>query len=275
MQPENAPKFDILIDGLMPAVLAAARLELEYFAQGVSVERKSNKTPVTVADREAENILVDALSEIVPDIPIVAEEAFSDGHRPSIGRYFFLVDALDGTHMFVRQKPEFSINVGLIENGAPVFGLIYGPHQGALYATTAPGVSQIINVRAYDDWNGIAQRRGKVLRTRTPQRDQLIALNSRATGNKSADYLDTLGVDDRQPLGSSLKFCRIAAGDADLYARMGDTSEWDTAAGQAILEAAGGSVVQLDGKPLSYGHHERNFRNPHFVAWGREPISSG
>jgi 3'(2'), 5'-bisphosphate nucleotidase len=271
----RAADFDRLCSALLDPVLAAGRLELSYFALGVATERKRDKSPVTIADREAEAILLAALAGIAPDVPVIAEEAVSAGHIPAMAPRMFLVDALDGTHLFIKGKPEFSINVGMIENGRPVFGLIYGPHTGEFYVTRQPGDAVKAAVKADIPGQTFAGLNFETLATRQPDRDHLVALNSRAVGGIGDDFLTALDVRDRRPLGSSLKFCRIAAAEADLYARLGDTSEWDTAAGQAILEAAGGSVTDLDGKPLTYGHRDRQFRNPHFVAWARQPMQPG
>lgn len=262
-----------LARALYPAVLDAGRLEMRYFKTGVTIETKADRSPVTIADREAEIIVTTALAQIAPDLPVVAEEAVAAGVVPRSARSFFLVDALDGTRLFVRGKPEFSVNVGLVVDGKPVFGIIYIPPTGALYfsgndgaafGATAPCVGT--DAIAFD---ALQTRR---LQSRAPERDNLKAFNSRTAGAAGASLLAALNVRHAEPVGSSLKFCLIAAGEGDLYARLGETCEWDTAAGQAILEAAGGSVTTLDGRSLTYGKAADVYRNPHFVAWGREPL---
>jgi 3'(2'), 5'-bisphosphate nucleotidase len=261
---------------LYPAVLDAGRVEMLHFRAGGAVETKADRSPVTAADREAEAIIVAALAAIAPDIPVAAEEAIAAGHVPERANRFFLVDALDGTRLFVRGKPEFSVNIGLVENGKPVFGLIYIPPTGDLYVTLATGESYRAiapcaanSVMRFED---LAFTR---LKTREPDRTNLKAYNSQTAGGASAEFLAELNVRDATPVGSSLKFCLIAAGVGDIYARHGATNEWDTAAGQAILEAAGGCVMTLDGAPLTYGKADAKYLNPHFVAWGRTPISPG
>jgi 3'(2'), 5'-bisphosphate nucleotidase len=264
---------DALIEGLLPAVLEAARLEMAHFTSGVKFEQKADRSPVTAADREAEGVLLQALARIAPDVPVVAEEDIAAGAVCGYERRFFLVDALDGTRLFIRGKPEFSINIGYIEDGRPKFGLIYLPPSERLFVTRAAGSYEVVA-----PINGDAKYQTlnfKRLSTRNPDPKALLAFNSRGTGAASSSLLSFLKVQDAKPLGSSMKFCLIAAGEGDLYVRFGETCEWDTAAGQAILEAAGGSVTNLDGSPLTYGHYERAFRNPHFIAWGRQPLWRG
>ena len=261
-----------LADALLPAILAAGRLEMAHFAAGVAIEKKADRSPVTIADREAEAIIVAALHAVAPHIPVVAEEAVSAGNIPAPSETFFLVDALDGTHMFIRGKPEFSVNIALVENAKSVFGVIYVPPTGALYVTRQKGGSYQCQVDADAPADDLAGLRYTQLVSRVPNPANLAAFNSRAAGGACADFLAALGVREAKPLGSSMKFGLIAAGKGDLYARFGDTHEWDTAAGQAILEAAGGCVTTLDGVPLTYGHAARRYLNPHFVAWGGQPL---
>lgn len=261
-----------LCDALMPAVLEAGRVEMRHFANGVTIEKKADKSPVTAADREAEAIIVSALSRLLPDVPIVAEEAAADGHLPPPASRFLLVDALDGTHMFIRGKPEFSVNIALIEDERPVFGLVYGPASGNLFATRSGLKSYSTEVMPNAAPQSLLGLPWSELKSRPPDRAKLVAFNSRSAGGACADFLAELNVAEARPLGSSLKFCLIAKGDGDLYARFGTTYEWDTAAGQAILEAAGGTVATLDGVPLRYGKAARAYLNPHFVAWGRAPL---
>lgn len=266
-----------LAAALYPAVLDAGRVEMQHFTSGskssIVIETKADRSPVTAADREAEAIIVAALASFAPEIPIVAEEAVAAGHIPARADRFFLVDALDGTRLFIRGKPEFSVNIGLVDQGRPVFGLIYIPPTGDLYVTVGNGAAAKAIAPC-----GVTQARSyealpfSILKSRTPDRANLKAYNSQSAGGASSEFLTALNVRHAEPVGSSLKFCLIAAGEGDIYARFGETSEWDTAAGQAILEAAGGSVTTLDGKPLSYGKASATYRNPHFVAWGRQPL---
>lgn len=266
------PNADAMLRGLMPAVLEAARLEMKHFTAGVIIERKADKSPVTIADREAEAIILAALGQVAPHIAIVAEEAAANGLLPAPADRFFLVDALDGTHLFIKGRPEFSINIALVEDKKATFGLIFSPATGRLYVTRADGRAYTTLVPLNATGAQLDELAYEQLSARPADMKNLVAFNSRASGGVSADLLRALGVSEARPMGSSLKFCLLAAGEGDLYARLGDTYEWDTAAGQAILEAAGGSVTLLDGQPLSYGHAGRQYLNPHFIAWGRTPL---
>ncbi len=233
---------------------------------------KADRSPVTAADREAEAIIVAALARIAPGVPVIAEEAMNDGYMPETGHRFFLVDALDGTSGFIKGKPEFTVNVGLIEAKRPVFGMIYVPACGDLYVTKSDGGSHRANLAPDANSSGIAAAAYAQLASRAPDRENLLAFNSRTAGGAGGEFLKRLNVRETRPLGSSQKFCLIAEGKGDVYVRFGNTNEWDTAAGQAILEAAGGSVTTPDGKPLTYGKSANRYLNPHFVAWGREPL---
>ena len=269
----NVNEYDAFIAALLPAIREAGRLEMAYFTNGVTFEQKADRSPVTAADREAEAVILAALARIAPDVQVVAEEEIAAGKVCGYAKRFFLVDALDGTRLFIRGKPEFTINVGFVEDGRTKFGLIYLPPAERLFVTRGGGAYEAqLPLTGELDY---AALRFKRLATRTPNLDQLFAFNSRGNGAASSNLLALLKVNDAKPFGSSMKFCLIAAGEGDLYARFGETCEWDTAAGQAILEAAGGSVTNLDGTPLTYGHYGRAFRNPYFVAWGRQPLWRG
>lgn len=263
---------DELGDALIPVIVDAGQVLLAHFHAGVEIEKKPDRSPVTVADRESEEIILGGLERVSPSIPVIAEEAMAAGHVPPQSDRFFLVDALDGTRHFVRGSPEFSINVGLIENGRPVFGLIYSPASARMFLTRSDGGAYEFRCNAANlpgRGAGVEMRR---INTRVPDRDNLRAFNSLSSAGKSSVLLRALAVKEAQPLGSAIKFCLIAAGEGDVYARIGETYEWDTASGQAILEAAGGMVTDLDGVPLSYGQRARGYLNPPFVAWGQSPL---
>lgn len=264
---------DDLTLALLPAVLEAARAEMRHFMAGVEVTSKADASPVTAADHEAEAILLAALTRYAPQTPIIAEERAAAGELPPPEGRYFLVDALDGTRYFIRGKPEFSINVAISDGCKPVYGLIYMPPSGMLYVTRSDGSS----------YGGVVAPTGalparldglclKRLATREPDRAHLMAYTSRNSAGASGDFLRQLEVHESRSLGSSEKFCLIAAGLGDVYARLGPTYEWDTAAGQAILEGAGGCVTLLDGRPLTYGKAAQSYLNPGFVAWGRTPL---
>lgn len=267
---------DSLIAGLLPAVLEAARVELRHFSAGVTVLSKPDASPVTAADHEAEGILLRCLARHWGKVPVIAEELAAAGGLPSEQGDFFLVDALDGTRHFIRGKPEFSINIALVHARKPVFGLIYVPPRGVLYATRSDGCAYraVLPANAYAPAS-LSEIKPERLHTRPADRARLVAFNSRTTGGASSEFLAALDVQEARPLGSSEKFCLIAAGEGDLYARFGPTYEWDTAAGQAILEAAGGSVTTIDGDAMVYGKSAESYLNTSFVAWGGPPLLTG
>ena len=262
-----------LVEALLPSVLAAGRIEMAHFAAGVAVETKADTTPVTAADHQAEEVLIAGLHRVAPGVPVIAEEEVAAGRTPATGNAFFLVDPLDGTRAFINRSPEFTINIGLVEGREPVFGIIYAPALGLLFATLGPHES--VEARLSPDADGVRLADVTLARlaTRAPDPAGLIAFASRSHAAQSTDeFLQQLPIAEKRRASSSLKFCLIARGEADLYARLGQTSEWDTAAGQAILSAAGGNVTTLDGRPLLYGKKDAGYANPHFVAWAREPL---
>jgi len=266
-------EYRSLVEALLPAVLAAGRVETQYFASGVAVETKADTTPVTVADQEAEEILTEALHRAAPGIPVIAEEAVAAGRVPATEGVFFLVDPLDGTRAFIKGSPEFTINIGLVVDRRPVFGIIYAPALKQLFATVGPNEAVEAEIAPEADVADLGQLNLKRLVTRAPDPQALVAFASRTHAAQSTDeFLARLPITERRRASSSLKFCLIARGEADLYARLGQTSEWDTAAGQAILDAAGGCVTTLDGQPLLYAKRDGGYANPHFVAWARKPL---
>lgn len=265
------PSFADLARGLVGPVLAAGRLQLEIRARGIAPEYKADQSPVTEADRASEELLAAALSDVAPGVPVVGEEGVSAGAIPAIGDSFFLVDPLDGTREFLRGGDDFTVNVGLVRGGSPVFGIVYAPAKGWLFLTPAIGIVTEARFAPGADatYDTIDWQRARV-RERVVGR--LVAVTSRSHRVAEEDgFLDGLGVSERMQIGSSLKFCLLARGDADVYARFGPISEWDTAAGHAILVAAGGAVVPRDGGEWRYGNAAGGFLARPFVAWGSRP----
>jgi 3'(2'), 5'-bisphosphate nucleotidase len=264
-----------LASALLPAVLAAGAIEMRHYRAGVTVETKADESPVTIADREAEAVLVAAIANAAPGIPIVAEEAVAAGRIPALGDEFFLVDPLDGTREFIAQRDEFTVNVALIRNGAPVFGIVYAPACDELYLTLANDAAAMAKVAPREEHISMDDIALQPIRVRASDPAALIALVSRSHDTpETEDVLARFAVASRTYAGSSLKFCVIARGGADIYPRLGPTMAWDIAAGHAVLVAAGGSVTTLDGEPLRYGTDTDNLRNPHFIAWGSpQPIA--
>lgn len=243
--------------------LEAALPVMEVYASDFSAEQKADRSPVTQADRRAEAVILERLRALTPDIPILAEESFEAGLRPEVGERFYLVDPVDGTKEFIAKNGEFTINIALVENGAPAAGCVYAPALERIFiggaraqaANAAPG--QAVNTVS---WSPITVRRAPAARTAVMSRSHA----DETTQKFAADH----GVTETIAAGSSLKFCRVAEGAADLYPRFGPTMEWDTGAGHAVLRAAGGRVTKPDGSAFSYGKAQAGYKNGPFIAWG-------
>jgi 3'(2'),5'-bisphosphate nucleotidase len=257
-----------LADALAAAAIAAGRAILDVRRRGYRAERKADATPVTEADRAAEAILIAAIREAAPGVPIVAEEACAAGEVPEVHGDFFLVDALDGTREFVRGGDDFTVNVALVRDRVPVLGVVHVPIGGKTFVGIAGegawmipadgGARRQLHVRAAAELLDVVASKSH----RTPETDR---------------YIARYPVRSLVAAGSSLKFCCLAEGSADLYPRMGPTMQWDTAAGDAVLRAAGGRTLTLDGAPLAYGpgagEGGEAYGNPWFVALGDCPLA--
>lgn len=254
------------LTALLPKLVALARTAskavLRVYEGEHVVRRKSDASPVTEADDAAEEIILAGLKQLTPDIPIISEEAvergdfvFDPGRPP---HRYWLVDPVDGTKEFVNRTGEFTINIGLVEAGRPVLGILHAPLANATYTAAGPGTAAV--------------HRGDAaavpIHARQPPSSGLVVLGSRSHGNKPAvvAYLEEFKVAELRTMGSAIKFALIAEGSADLYPRFGPTMEWDTCAGEAILESAGGRITTLSGGTLRYG--KPGFLNPDFIARG-------
>jgi len=236
----------------------AARLILPYWRSGTAVETKSDASPVTEADRAAETLILKRLAARWPAVEAVAEEASAaDGVPVSVGEWFWLIDPLDGTRGFVQGRESFTVNIALMRGDAPVAGVVTAPATGVTWASTTPGKGAVR--RAFGEaWRPIKVR---------DRPAEGVALLSHSMSDEEASRLASRhGCTRWQGTDSSLKFCLIAEGRFDAYPRTGPTSEWDTAAGQAVLEAAGGRVLGADGQRLAY--RKPGFLNGPFVAMG-------
>ncbi len=243
-----------VLEACVVAARAAGAEILKLVAAGFEVETKSDQSPVTVCDRAAERIILDALAQAAPGVPVIAEEEVAAGRIPAHGDTYFLVDPLDGTKEFVRGGEDYTVNIGLIEDAVPRLGVVYQPALDRLHLG-------LVETGAWIEEGGA--RTAIATRPLGEMRD---AVASKSHFNQAtADYLEqAIGACDHVSVGSSLKFCLIAEGRADIYPRLSPTSEWDTAAGHAVLVAAGGRVDAPDGTPLSYG--KRAFLNRGFCA---------
>ena len=249
-----------MIDALINIARAAGDAILEIYSGHFEVETKADFTPLTEADLRAHRVIVDGLHTLAADIPVLSEEAepppFAERRR---WRRYWLVDPLDGTKEFVSRNGEFTVNIALIEDGAPALGVVGVPVAGTIY------IGDCRQGRAFRvDGQGETPLHGRAMGT-----DAVTVVASRRHGgDRLGQYLNVLGRRfnvSRKAVGSSLKFCILAAGEADLYPRLGPTSEWDIAAAHAVLAAAGGAVMQLDGSPLVYNAKE-SLLNPDFLA---------
>ncbi len=233
------------------------------------VELKDDRSPVTAADREADAIIVECLERIAPGVPIVSEESSPTLDIEAHAR-FFLVDPLDGTREFIHQRAEFTVNIALIENRAPCFGLVYAPAVSKLYLTLARDRAGLARLDAAGPAPDFAALDFTPLATRTRPAEGLTAAVSRShLDAETQNFLSNNNIAHTRASGSSLKFCCLAEGQADIYPRFGRTMEWDIAAGHGVLAAAGGTVLNIDGTPFLYGKADQDFANPGFIAWGR------
>lgn len=254
-----------MLDVFERLALAAGREVMRVFHAGCSVDQKTDSSPVTEADRESEKIILAGLRAAYPDIPCVAEEEASAGIvPPDLGGAFFLIDPLDGTKEFVNRRTDFTVNIALVRHGAPDVGVVFAPCTGRFFSGR-PGRAESLDIDG--DYNIVGRRPISVREAVAPL--AVVASRSHNTPETEA-YIRDLGAADIVSVGSSLKFCLVAGAEADVYPRFGRTMEWDTAAGDAVLRAAGGMTRTLNGKPLVYGKRNQSddadFANPHFIA---------
>ncbi len=244
--------------------LAAGPAVMEEYRRHAAARAKSDGSPVTAADERAEAVIRERLRRLATPIPIVAEEATAAGQAIEVARRFVLVDPLDGTREFIARNGEFTINVALVDDRVPIAGAVYAPAlerlwfggETAFACRASPGA----DLPDVASWRPLRAR---------PAPRSLVALASRSHGDPATEaFLARLPVGERRSAGSSLKFCVIAEGEGDVYPRFAPTMEWDTAAGDAVLRAAGGVVLAVEGGPLVYGKFGRGLRNGGFIAWG-------
>ncbi len=238
---------------------AAGKAIMAVYACDFAINEKEDRSPLTEADMAAHILITQALQTLTPDIPILSEEAAENFSDPNAGQQFWLVDPLDGTKEFINKNGEFTVNIAFIEQGKPVLGIVYAPALDVLYSA-AEGLGALKT-----DFSG-AKARIQVAR-HIPGTPWKVTGSRSHAGDSLKEWLKTLGEYELILVGSSLKFCLVAEGKADLYPRFGPTSLWDTAAAQCVVEQAGGRVEQLNGQALSYGNL-RSFLNPEFLVRG-------
>lgn len=243
------------------ALQAGDRIMEIYGSEDFDVKVKSDDSPVTVADEAADALISEGLRNAFPDLPLVTEEQ-ANSHTQEVDT-FLIVDPLDGTKEFIHRRGDFTVNIAYVENGVPVRGVVYAPAKGRMFYTQADGVSVEESGPFDKDTRGTVH----LIQVTQPDNDALMFVASKSHRDQATDdYIGKYNVKDMTSAGSSLKFCLVATGEADIYPRLGRTMEWDTAAGQAVLHGAGGKVVQFeDHAPLRYG--KDGFANPFFIAY--------
>ncbi len=248
-----------ILQKLADLAMKAGEETLRIREGDMDLRRKADESPVTAADEAAEKVILAGLAELMPGVPVIAEEEAAAGRIPDIAGTFLLVDPLDGTKSYIAGRDDFTVNIARIENGAPVTGVVFAPAKGWLLAGDR-------EAGAFQSRNG-----GMLMPIDNPARDReklraVASLNHRDAETDA--WLAAHGITDVVAAGSSLKLCLLATGEADVYPRFGPTMEWDIAAGHAVLAAAGGQVLVAEtGAPLRYGKVESGFLNPAFIAW--------
>lgn len=255
-----------LIETLELAAIAAGREILAVRAAGAKISIKSDSTPVTQADKFAEALILKRLNEQFPGVPVVAEEMAEDGKCPrSAQASYFLVDALDGTGDFIAGRNEFTVNIALIRDFKPVAGVVYAPALGKIWAGAGP---QAHAGDVTPEGEIVARR---LIRTRPRPRTPVALISLSHREPETQAWIEKMPAHEIERVGSSLKFCLLAEGKADVYPRLVCLKQWDIAAGDAVLRAAGGITLGLDGKPLRYGVENADFGCGRFVSWGDAP----
>lgn len=246
----------------------AAVAVMDVYNSAFETRTKADYSPVSDADERAEEIILTRLEEALPGVPVLAEErAAREGLAETVAESFLLVDPVDGTKEFVQRKGDFTVNIALICGGKPMAGCVYAPARREMYF----GGAEAHLIDAFAPGEGL--REGRLLKTRAYPAEGLTAMTSSShLDERTKAFLSARKIASQTGIGSSLKFCWVAAGKADVYPRWGPTMEWDTAAGHAVLNAAGGRVVKPDGSPFTYGNGAAGFRNGPFIAWGGEPV---
>jgi len=271
----HTPRF---MAELCRLALAAGCNAMRHYESNLHIERKADNSPVTSADKEGEAIITDGLAQLCPHITVIGEEGIgeerigeksaADNLPAQLDDYFFLLDPLDGTKEFINRQDDFTINIGLIEKTQAIAGVVYAPARARLFFTLGTARAFELNLAPKMD-AAIDIESARAIHARPAPQDGLIAVASRAHNNPATDdFLRAMHIKKTLAVGSSLKICLLATGEADIYPRLGRTMEWDIAAAHAILRAAGGRLTTSDGAPFTYGKLAQGFANPPFIAYG-------
>ncbi len=253
-----------ILTGMIEAAANAGTKIREMAATGVVARSKPDASPVTDADEAAEAIIEKHLSALLPGVPMIGEEAVAGGSGKKPGSTFFLVDPIDGTRDFIAKRAGYTVNIAFLAEGTPALGVIYAPALGELYAGGAGGAYRWPLVPGIKIENVPEER----IRVRAPAKNLVACVSHSHLDSATQDWLRKRNVAETVKIGSSIKFCRVAEGKADVYPRLSPVSEWDIAAGHAILMAAGGSVKTPGGSPLHYGKKKDDYEVPSFIASG-------
>ena len=248
-----------LVEPIVELSIKAGAAILEVYGTEFDVQAKDDESPLTQADLASHRVIMAGLEALTPELPVISEESgLQDFETRRQWQRYWLIDPLDGTKEFVKRNGEFTVNIALIESGRPVLGVVHVPVKGVTY-TGCEGVGSTLRDDAGEE---------RSISVATATASPVRVVGSRSHRGASLDaMLERMGDVEMVPMGSSLKFCLVAEGSADIYPRLGLTSEWDTAAAQAVVEQAGGAVIELDGKPLAYNAKE-DILNPHFLVLG-------
>lgn len=255
--------FQKLTETMRDAALRAGAEIMEvYGTEDFQIETKDDDSPVTAADQRADTVILAALTDAFPETLVVTEEQAASHSKSAAS--FLIVDPLDGTKEFIKRRGDFTVNIAYVENGHPIRGVVYAPAKGRLFYTRADGSTV---EEAGPHHAGAPAGALTPLHVSQPDNGALMVVASKSHRDAATDaYIGRYSVEDMKSAGSSLKFCLVAAGEADIYPRLGRTMEWDTAAGHAVLAGAGGAVVRFDGhEPLVYG--KPGYENPFFIAY--------
>lgn len=254
------------LDALTEIVARAAAATLATPFSSVARRIKTDLTPVTAADELSESVILEGLAQLLPGVPVVAEESVGRTRPERLEPSFIVVDPLDGTREFLAGRDEFTVNLGIVTHGVPIAGIIAAPARGLLWRGVVGGAAERLHLRL---GAGQAKAYGRSFVHTRPAPQRLTVATSRShLDEQTEDFLARLPLAKRYLCGSSVKFCYIAQGEADVYPRLSPTHEWDIAAGCAILAAAGGAVVSPQGSALRFGHQAEKFLVPGFIAWG-------
>lgn len=259
----SAAQAVALLDDLTALVARASTLIRSMAEKGVSRRLKEDKSPVTAADEASEALILEGLSRLLPGVPVIAEEMAARGALPPLDASFLVVDPLDGTKEFLAGTDEFTVNVAIVTRGVPILGVVSAPNRGLVWRGVVGAKAERLRMLADS-----ADQAEPIRTRRWPQHDAVAVMSRSHLDAATEAFLTRLGPIARKPGGSAIKFCQIAEGAADVYPRLATVCEWDVAAGQALLVAAGGIVVTPDGRPVAYGRSAENFRVPAFIAWG-------